>query len=226
MQTAISDASSNSPQYTVIGVLGKPGSGKSTQCELLAKTFKLAHISVGDALREEMKREDSPYEASIKQNICAGTISPEESTIPILNAHIQAAMGDGIDLFVLDGFPRTQKQAEYFTNINIPIKFVIKLECPDDIVATRLSQRMRPDDNPEDIDKRLCTFHKTTSLVIDWLSSQKEMVKTLDAEGSIEAINKRFVEAIVTKERDFPGTELVKRPTETIDVPDNGQRHD
>ncbi len=41
----------------IVFVLGAPGSGKGTQCERLAAQFGLTHLSIGDLLRMEVKRE-------------------------------------------------------------------------------------------------------------------------------------------------------------------------
>ncbi|KAJ8133261.1 hypothetical protein O1611_g365 [Lasiodiplodia mahajangana] len=227
MNTTTLDKSSNSQRFTVVGVLGGPGSGKGTQCKLLAQDYKLAHISIGDVLREEMKRKDSKYAAIIEQNMRAGTISPKEITIGILGAHIQAAVREGTDLFVLDGFPRNLEQAQYFEEVIGPVELVIVLECPDDILINRLLPRMRFDDNLESINKRLRTFHETTSQVINWFSEQREVV-TLNAETSIEAINKRLVEILANKEEESRrNIKLVKRPKDNVGkVLDQGHRRD
>lgn len=103
MQTKQSSSEAGSGGFAVIGVLGGPGSGKGTQCSLLAQTFKLKHISIGDVMRQEMKREGSEYAAIIEQNMRAGTVAPKEITIPILKSHMLAASRQGTDLFVLDG---------------------------------------------------------------------------------------------------------------------------
>lgn len=103
MQTGQSSSDAGSEEFAVIGVLGGPGSGKGTQCTLLAQTFKLNHISIGDVMRQEMKREGSEYASIIEQNMRAGTVAPKEITIPILKSHMLAASCQGADLFILDG---------------------------------------------------------------------------------------------------------------------------
>jgi UMP-CMP kinase len=55
-----------SQKVVLIGMLGGPGSGKSSQCRLLAQTFKVEHVSVGDLLRVEMNREGSPHAVTIE----------------------------------------------------------------------------------------------------------------------------------------------------------------
>jgi UMP-CMP kinase len=87
----------------VIGMLGGPGSGKGTQCRLLADAFNLRHLSVGDVLRTEMNREGSPFVEEIRNNMLAGRVVPKEITVGVLRQHIVCAMQEGIKTFVLDG---------------------------------------------------------------------------------------------------------------------------
>lgn len=87
----------------IIGMLGGPGSGKGTQCELLSQKFDLVHISVGDVLRQEMNRQGSPYAEIIRQNMMTGKIGPKEITIAVLKDHILRSIAQGMDSFILDG---------------------------------------------------------------------------------------------------------------------------
>lgn len=103
MSTKQSSSEAFPRSFSVIGVLGGPGSGKGTQCKLLAQVFKFSHISIGDVMRQEMKREGSEYATIIEQNMRAGTVAPKEITIPILKSHMLAASRQGMDLFILDG---------------------------------------------------------------------------------------------------------------------------
>ncbi|KAI1119873.1 adenylate kinase-domain-containing protein [Nemania abortiva] len=199
MQATKPDSGSESEKFSVIGVLGGPGSGKGTQCKLLAQASKLNHISIGDVLREELKRKGSEYAAIIEQNMRAGTVGPKEITVGILKSYILAAAREGTDLFILDGFPRNLEQAQYFEEIIGPIEFVIVLECPDAILTDRLLLRKRFDDNLESIRKRLRTFHDTTSQVIESFSNQGK-VKAIDANNSIEAINEQLVRILEARE--------------------------
>ena len=83
------------------GVTGGPGSGKGTQCEMIAKEFsqissaeaispKLFHVSMGDLLRQELRmhkkgRAPSPYGAMIEDVFAKGTILPGYVSVDILN---------------------------------------------------------------------------------------------------------------------------------------------
>lgn len=67
----------------VIFVLGGPGSGKGTQCDIMARRYGFVHLSAGDCLREEQKT-GSKDAKLILDHINAGTIVPVEITIRLL----------------------------------------------------------------------------------------------------------------------------------------------
>ena len=67
-----------SEEVTVIFVLGGPGAGKGTQCEKLVTQHNFVHLSAGDLLRAEQKREGSTYGDLIAQYIREGEIVPME----------------------------------------------------------------------------------------------------------------------------------------------------
>lgn len=76
--------SSDSGKPKIVFVLGAPGAGKGTQCEKIVENFGFTHLSAGDLLREERKREGSEYGALIEDNIKNGRIVPVEITCALL----------------------------------------------------------------------------------------------------------------------------------------------
>ena len=98
--------------------------------------------------------------------------------------------------FVLDGFPRTQRQAEYlFENWNLDK--VIYLDIPDEVVSRRVMHRgkvgdgsgftKRVDDDPEVLTSRLREYHEKTRPLLD-LYRKTEMLITIDANRPIPQI--------------------------------------
>ena len=98
--------------------------------------------------------------------------------------------------FVLDGFPRTQRQAEYlFENWNLDK--VIYLDIPDEVVSRRVMHRAkvgdgsgftkRVDDDPEVLTTRLREYHEKTRPLLD-LYRKREMLITIDANRPIPQI--------------------------------------
>lgn len=92
-----------------IVLLGAPGAGKGTQAVLLAKNLDIAHISSGDLFRENIRAETELGKLA-KQNIDRGELVPDEITIGMVRDRISRP--DCANGFILDGFPRTIKQAD------------------------------------------------------------------------------------------------------------------
>ncbi|KAI5359233.1 Putative adenylate kinase/UMP-CMP kinase, P-loop containing nucleoside triphosphate hydrolase [Septoria linicola] len=171
------------PDVTLIGLVGGPGFGKSTQCALLAKGLPIIHLSVGDTLRAEMNKPGSLYAEIIRANMSAGRVGPPELTTRLLRQRMEIAIRtQGIRTFILDGFPRNLEQCEYLEKMITPIQRLIVLDCSDEILFERLStaDRNRFDDQDETmVRKRLATFGETTS----------EVMKSFEARGAAEHIN-------------------------------------
>ncbi|KAK3677290.1 hypothetical protein LTR78_002828 [Recurvomyces mirabilis] len=173
----------------VIGILGGPGSGKGTQCARLEQKYLLKHISIGDVMRAEMEREDSPYASIIKDNMLAGRVGPKELTVGIVKQHIEEAIRKGVCTFVLDGFPRSLDQCEYFENQIAPVRQIIVLDCPEEVLAQRLGSRGRFDDTTADnVSKRMKTFQKATGKVVELFAS-KQKLATINADQDMDAVS-------------------------------------
>ncbi|KDN43280.1 hypothetical protein RSAG8_06247, partial [Rhizoctonia solani AG-8 WAC10335] len=90
-ETGASDVPAfDSKKVMVIFVLGGPGAGKGTQCARIVEDFGFVHLSAGDLLREEQKREGSTYGALISEHIRNGTIVPMEVTVKLLENAIRS----------------------------------------------------------------------------------------------------------------------------------------
>jgi adenylate kinase len=85
----------------ILAFLGPPGSGKGTQAKLLAEKLKIPHISLGDILREEVRR-NTPMGKRIAELIHAGKLAPNELTIELTRKRIEEP--DCKTGFILDGF--------------------------------------------------------------------------------------------------------------------------
>lgn len=70
--------------HNIIFVLGGPGSGKGTQCELLCAQRNLKHLSIGDILRTEQQKPGSVWASIIEVNIRNGLIGSKEMTAGLL----------------------------------------------------------------------------------------------------------------------------------------------
>ena len=126
-----------------IVLLGPPGAGKGTLAGLLKESLKIAHISTGDMLREEMQKQ-SELGKDIKRLVESGALVADE----IVTKLIENKMNNDPNVsrgFMLDGFPRTKHQAEDLDRLLIKIKkpldFTLYMESSLPVIIQRLAGR-------------------------------------------------------------------------------------
>ncbi|KAJ2823482.1 bifunctional uridylate/adenylate kinase [Coemansia furcata] len=176
---------------TVVFVLGGPGSGKGTNSEKLVDDFGFVHLSAGDLLRAEQKRDVSQYGELIAHYIREGLIVPHEITIGLL----RNAMMDRpeCDRFLIDGFPRNLVQAKAFEDSVCQAQKVLYFECPEAVLLERLLNRGktsgRSDDNIESIKKRFNTYFNDSKPVIDAYDKEGKVI-TVSCQGSMDDVYK------------------------------------
>ncbi|KAF5829811.1 adenylate kinase-domain-containing protein [Dunaliella salina] len=147
--------------YSIVFVLGGPGSGKGTQCEKIKERYAgVVHLSAGDLLRAER---DSGSEAGemLDSIMREGKLVPVEITIGLLKTAMEKNR-EGMKMVLIDGFPRALDQAARFENdVSLP-SAVLFFDCPEEEMEKRLLKRGetsgRSDDNAEAIRKRFKTF--------------------------------------------------------------------
>ena len=164
-----------------IVIIGPPGSGKTTQAQLLADTLGVPHLNTGDLLYFASKGTDSEA-LKIKESMATGQMVDEE----IAEKQIKAYLEDHKDEkhIITDGFPRTIGQAkrEIF---NVDRAFYIKVEDVES--AKRLMSRGRADDSEVVIKERLKVYHEETEPVLEFYR-QKGVLEEIDGERTIEEI--------------------------------------
>jgi adenylate kinase len=191
-------------KYVIMGV---QGSGKSTQATILARDFDLTQIGVGDILRWNVQVH-TKLGAQIRRTMAAGELVGDD----VVEQEVRERLDrhDWNYGFIIDGFPRNRRQAEFFLE-SYDIDGVIHLDLPDSEVRQRvLSRRLcsqcgmdynliahrpqsegkcdvcggdlvtREDDTEEALAARLRDYHEKTDPVID-LFRRKEFVFTVDA---------------------------------------------
>ncbi|MEV4639120.1 nucleoside monophosphate kinase [Actinoplanes sp. NPDC049548] len=202
-------------KYVIMGV---QGSGKGTQSELLETDLDLVHISVGDLFRWHVQHH-TKLGAQVRRTMNAGELVSDDLVESVVRDRLDSH--DWNFGFVIDGFPRNGRQAEFFME-SYDIDGVIHLELPDDEVRRRvLSRRLCPgcgmdynliadrpkvegrcdicgtelivreDDTPEALAARLRDYHEKTRPVLE-LFRRKEVVHDVDARRSPEEVQQEI----------------------------------
>jgi len=123
-------------------LLGPPGAGKGTQAKLLTAKYDAAHVSAGDLLRQAVA--DGSELGQIAKSIMAqGALVPDGVVIEIIEERLRQP--DCIGGFILDGFPRTLRQAEALSGVlktlRAPLDLVVTVEVSEDDLVRRLAGR-------------------------------------------------------------------------------------
>lgn len=155
-------------------MLSPPGAGKGTHGRWLTQQTGAAHISSGDLLRAEVAR-GSSLGRQVAEYTARGDLVPDELIFSILiPAVVAAARNTGG--YVLDGFPRTMRQAlraaEYGVELDLRADAVIYLTAPEEELVMRLLDRAQRDGRVDDtlsvIRHRLAVFTRETAPLVDY----------------------------------------------------------
>lgn len=125
-------------------LIGPPGVGKGTQSALLTARLGLVALSSGEIFRREIEAKTDLGRLA-ERYIKNGELVPNGVTIEMMAKRLRdiQSIKKG---FVLDGFPRTVKQADALQDIlqemELKLDKVVSLEAPDDLIVTRLSGRL------------------------------------------------------------------------------------
>ncbi len=137
------------PELNLI-LLGPPGAGKGTQADRLHEDFTLPHISTGDILRAQVS-EGTDLGREAKRFMDAGDLVPDEVIVGMITDRVGA--GDARDGFLLDGFPRNEKQADALGDalktLGRHLSAALLIEVPDDEIVRRLAGQAGLREEPE-----------------------------------------------------------------------------
>jgi len=202
-------------KYVIMGV---QGSGKGTQAGMLAADLDLVHIAVGDIFRWNVQQH-TKLGAQVRRTMAAGLLVGDDLVEGVVRDRL--SQHDWNYGFIIDGFPRNERQAEFFLE-SYDIDGVIHLDLPDTEVRRRvLARRLcsgcgmdynliasspsepgrcdacgaalstREDDTAEALAVRLREYHEKTNPVLA-IFGRKEYVVTVDARPGAEQIQQEI----------------------------------
>jgi len=194
--------------------IGPPGIGKGTYAKVVSQKYGIPHISTGDIFREEIAK-GTELGLKIKEYVEKGLLVPDEIVVEVVKQVLQRP--ECRKGFILDGFPRTIKQAEELEKIT-KIDVVFLFKAPVELIIERVSGRLvcpncgaiyntkfkppkkpgicdvcghqlirRKDDEPETVRKRYEVYVSTFSPVIEFYRARNLLVE-IDASRNVEEV--------------------------------------
>ncbi len=179
-------------------LLGPPGAGKGTQAQTLVTNYGIVHLSTGDMLRAAVAA-GTPVGMKAKAIMDRGDLVPDEVVVAIIADRI--GQPDAKRGFVLDGFPRTVPQAEALDKLlderGMKLDAVIELKVNEGILLKRIETRVaemtargekvRADDNPESLKKRLDAYRVQTEPLSAYYARTGQL-QTVDGMAPIDEV--------------------------------------
>lgn len=182
--------------------VGPPGAGKGTQSKRLVDFLRIPHLSTGELLRSAIKEQTTVGKA-VGPIMAEGKLVPDDLVLQLLRERL--AQGDCDNGCLLDGVPRTIRQAEaikqIFAERGQSIDIAIELIVPDAELIRRLNQRgsvpedPRPDDQPAKIPFRLDVYKKQTAPLVSFYDKEG-VLRCIDGIGSTDEVFGRIQNAI------------------------------
>jgi len=184
---------------------------------LKKKKYDLVHLSTGDLLREEVKA-GSDLGKQAKVFMDKGELVPNHLLIGVVQSRLKVIEASGKG-WLLDGFPRTEDQAEALTERGVHVNGFVILEVPDEVVTDRMEGRrwdpvtnasyhltylppppevvdrliIRSDDNIDKFKVRLGEYHKNVKAVKGYF---KKVLHTINGNQAPATVSASIVSAL------------------------------
>lgn len=183
-------------------LLGPPGAGKGTQAQHLEQDHGLKQISTGDMLRAEMAA-GTPLGLNVKSIVESGQFVPDPVMIDLIESRtLQPDCAQG---FILDGFPRTESQAEALDAMlaarGMRIDAVLLIEVDAEQIVSRLAERRGPDgsrradDEPETVRRRIQVYRDQTAPILPYYENAGRL-RRIDGMQDVQTVHAAIVAAL------------------------------
>jgi adenylate kinase len=204
-------------------LIGPSGAGKGSLAEFLVRDLGLPHVSTGQILRDNIAKK-TPIGIRAEEFVANGFFVPDEIIIDLLLARLREE--DCHEGFILDGFPRTVKQAKLLAKF-IDIHRVIQIDATDETIIARLGGRwmcekcntihntryddtkecrscgnkklfQRDDDSEEQIRRRLAQYRAEINPILKFYSGAQLLTVKSDLEDTPWDTYRKFLKEVIT----------------------------
>ena len=180
-------------------LFGPPGAGKGTQTERLVARYNLIPLSTGDLLRGAVAA-GSGLGLRVKDIMARGELVPDDLVVALIAERVDAP--EAKNGFILDGFPRTVKQAEALESLlaerGLKLDAVVELKVDEDILIERIKKRIdetqakghavRSDDDPTILKQRVANYRKQTAPLSDYYQ-RKGLLLAVDGMQGVDKVD-------------------------------------
>ena len=184
-------------------MFGPPGAGKGTQAARLEERYGLKQLSTCDMLRAAVAS-GSDLGKEVQAIIDAGDLVSDDIMVRMIEQRI--AQDDCAKGFILDGFPRTEAQAEALDTMlgksGSKIDAVLVMEVDEEELFSRIETRAkeagdsaRADDNAETLRKRLGVYKEQTAPVLPFYEA-KGVLHKIDGMASMDDVTRQIEGAL------------------------------
>lgn len=179
-------------KYLIL-IIGAPGSGKTTDAEIIAKNNPdtMDHFSTGELLRKEAKS-GSELGKIIDEKINEGELVPVNIAVETITKAIKNSKKK---IILVDGFPRSVEQMmelekELLYNPNIKLSMVFEVQVSEEVARQRVLGRARGSDDKEEVFiNRMKIYNEPINLIRDFYKAQGLLIE-INGERKIEEIVK------------------------------------
>ncbi len=164
--------------------LGGPGSGKSTVGTRLAGDLKWPWISLGEILRQSKE----PW---VIEKLKTAQLFDDEMVCGLVLSRLHTEPNA-----IIDGFPRTFKQAEIMLTRGESVDIIVEMRVPTEEIQKRLFLRGRDQDTKEVIEERIMMYERDKDEIMAYLVGNGAKVVTIDGVGTQDEVYQRVAKGI------------------------------